>query len=67
MFQPIATEYTDSPDYSPSVSSDDTLGIHTEGSVNVLLKVTDDEGEKSNGSKKILSGSDSGDDTDEGV
>eukprot|EP00731_Ephydatia_muelleri_P006071 Em0003g319a len=66
MFQPPPqSEFTDRPDHSPSVSSDDTLGLHTEVSVNVLLKVTDDEGRKPNGSNKILSGSDSGDDTDD--
>lgn len=71
MFQPIATppqsEDTDRPDHSPSISSDDTLGLHTEGSVNILLRTPDDD-EKPNGSNKFLSeASDSGDETDEGV
>ena len=76
MFLPLLTvppqsEDTDGPDHSPSVSSDDTLGLHpsaTGGSANILLKVPGEEGGNNlNGTNKILSVSDSGEDTDEGV
>ena len=74
MFQPAIampsmSEDTDYPGHSPSVSSGDT-GLTTGGSANILLSPHDTESiDKLNGgtTKTILSTSDSGDETDEGV